>query len=114
MEAALQLAGLEVLAPFRGDCPTCGLEVLALELDGLEVVVDVVEVLERFPCPMCAQVAARGHRRKGCSRCGETGWLGEGLPLRGVLLDGDGRARVYVGERDDGEAVHLFHACAEV
>lgn len=116
MEATLQLAGLEAPEPFRGDCPRCGIEVLAVDVAGREVVVDVAEVLEAFPCPSCGQVSGRGHRRSGCDRCGLTGWIGEPLPLRGVAIDYDrgGRGRVFarVRGRTDGEAVYVFHTCA--
>lgn len=113
MEATLQLFAADTLEPCRGDCPRCGADVLAVELDGREVVVDVSEVLESFRCPNCAQVAARGHRRSGCVRCGGTGWIGEALPLRGVLVDDVGHARLYRRgrKRTEGEAVYVFHVC---
>lgn len=112
VEATLQLSGLEVLEPFRGECPRCGLAVLALDVAGVEVVVDVAEVLEAFPCPSCLQVANRGHERSECDRCGKTGWIGEPLPLRGVAVDYDaGRARLFTGTRHEGEAVYVFHSC---
>lgn len=108
---ALQLAGLEVLGPFRGACPRCGVRVLALEVDGAEVVVEVAEVLEVFPCPSCAKIEAMGHERSECPRCALSGWIGRPLPLRGVAVDGGGRARLFEGWRAEGEAVHVFHAC---
>lgn len=116
MEATLQLPGLEPTeGPFRGDCPSCGTEVLAIDVSGHELVVEVAEVLETFACPNCAQVAARGHRRSGCTRCGETGVIGEELPFRGVAVDSIGGARVVrSGDRREGEAVHVFHSCAVV
>lgn len=117
MQAALQLFGLETIEPFRGDCPRCGVDVLAVELaDGAEVVVDVAEVLESFPCPQCAQVAGRGHERSDCDRCGKTGLIGEDLPLTGIAIDPAGRARVYrrsEGRPQDGEAIHLRHVCTQ-
>lgn len=113
--ATLQLPGLaegcEPLEPFRGACPGCGCRVLAVEVDGAEVVVEVAEVLEAFPCPSCAQVARMGHARSECRRCGMSGWIGEPLPLRGVAVDAVGRARRFDGRRFEGEAVHVFHAC---
>lgn len=121
--ATLQLPGLESalepLEPFRGACPTCGRRVLALEVDGCEVVVEVAEVLEAFRCPLCAKVAGMGHARSECPRCALSGWIGERLPpLRidgeptGVLLDAEGRARWFHGVRREAEAVHMFHTCA--
>ena len=111
MEAASRSVVGIYLPPFRGLCPRCGGEVLAIDVNGREVVVDVAEVLETFPCPLCAQVAARGHRRSDCPRCYLTGWIGEPLPLRGVAVDPAGRGRSYRGERLPGEAVHVFHTC---
>jgi hypothetical protein len=111
--AAQQLTGLEeALEPFRGACPSCGRRVLAVEVDGREVVVEVAEVLEAFPCPSCAQVAGMGHERLlRCWRC-NGGWIGEPLPPRGVALDAMGHARLFEGRRSAGEAVHRLHACA--
>lgn len=108
---ALQLTGLEVLEPFRGACPSCGARVLALEVDGRELVVEVAEVLEAFPCPRCVDIARRGHVRSECPRCALSGWIGVPLPLRGVAVDARGRARLFEGLRVEGEAVHVFHAC---
>jgi hypothetical protein len=121
VEASLALPGLEGLAePFAGDCPRCHVPVLAVELAGREVVLELAEVMPEHPCPLCAQVAARGHTRSGCIRCSDTGVIGDPLPLRGVVLDvvtfevrpyraGDDLTRL----RGEGEwwAVHLFHAC---
>jgi predicted RNA-binding Zn-ribbon protein involved in translation (DUF1610 family) len=110
---APQLAERETLAPFRGACPSCGLDVLAVDVDGREVVVEVAEVLEAFPCPACAQITGRRHARLSwCWRCGSTGWIGGVLPLRGVALDAEGSARVFTGRRRVGESVHVVHACA--
>lgn len=111
-EQTLQLDGLEPDEPYRGSCPGCGAEVLALELDGLEVVVDLDEVLEEFVCPACAQVAGRGHVRSDCPRCSKTGYIGEPLPLRGVAVNYDtGTVRLFTGERQEGEAVYVYHGC---
>jgi ribosomal protein S27AE len=109
--AALQLAERETLAPFRGACRSCGRRVLAVDVDGREVVVEVAEVLEAFRCPVCAKVAAMGHTRSECPRCGLTGWIGVPLPLRGVAVDAMGHARLFEGRRSAGEAVHALHAC---
>lgn len=112
MEAATGRAAPAIfLPPFRGLCPRCGEEVLAIDVNGREVVVDIPEVLAVFPCPLCAQVAGRGHVRSDCARCHRTGWIGEPLPLRGVALDAAGRGRSYRGARVEGEAVHVFHTC---
>jgi hypothetical protein len=109
---AQQLTWLEdALEPFRGACPSCGRRVLALEVDGAEVVVEVAEVLEAFPCPLCAKVAGMGHERSECPRCALSGWIGEPLPLRGVAVDARGHARLFDGRRFEGEAVHPFHSC---
>lgn len=78
----------------------------------VEVVVEPEEVLEAFECPSCAQVANRGHERSDCARCGKSGTIGEGLPLRGIAVDAAGCARLFTGGREEGEAVHPFHACA--
>jgi hypothetical protein len=109
---ALQLRGLEdVLEPFRGECPGCGARVLALEVHGCEVVVEVAEVLESFPCPSCAKITRMGHTRSECPRCALSGWIGQPLPPYGVAVDARGRARLFEGGRSEGEAVHIFHAC---
>jgi ribosomal protein S27AE len=86
--------------------------VLALDVDGRELVVEVAEVLPQFVCPSCAKIAAMGHRRSQCPRCGLTGWLGEPLPAVGVALDAAGRARWFTIEsgREAGEAIHRLHA----
>lgn len=116
---ALQLEGLEdAVDPFRGECPSCGTRVLAVEMQGREVVVEVTELLERFPCPQCAQVEAKGHERSECSRCGLSGWIGDPLPQSrdgrpvAVALDPRGWARAFFGARVEGEAIHPFHDCA--
>jgi hypothetical protein len=80
-------------------------------LDGSTVVVETTEVLPRHRCPQCEQVANRGHRRSYCLRCKGAGYLGEPLPLRGIALDEDGRARRFRRVLHEGECVHRLHAC---
>lgn len=102
------------VAPFAGSCPRCGADVLSITMvaDGHEEVVDPVEVLPEHLCPSCDQVRGRGHARSGCTRCGDTGMLGEPFPLRGIRVDEVGRGRPFTGKRSDGEAVHVLHSCA--
>lgn len=117
MEASLQLPGLEdqdVVQPYTAPCPCCGEVVLVVQVDGHEVLVRAEEVVEEFDCPSCAQVANMGHQRHDCSRCSMSGKLGEPLPWRGIKVAADGLATEYAGWREEGEAVHPFHACTEV
>ena len=106
-------AELEPAPPMLGDCPRCSAEVLIVELaDGRDVVLDPAEVLARFRCPDCDQVAARGHVRSGCLRCRLTGWIGERLPDVGaVRVDALGVGRHYRGRRTVGDAIHRVHVC---
>jgi hypothetical protein len=97
--------------PFDGDCPRCLEPILVVEVARVDVVVERDEVLGQFPCPVCAQVAAKGHRRHRCVRCGDTGVCGVPLPPFGVAVDPEGRARYFTGRRDEGEAVYHEHAC---
>lgn len=85
---------------------------LAIELDGGEVVVELAEVLPEHRCPQCEQVANRGHRRSQCPRCGGSRTLGEPLPIIGVAVDEFGRARRYRRRLREGEAAHRLHTCA--
>lgn len=114
----LLLAELEFLrwtlraAPFDAECPVCTEPVLVVEVQGRDVVADAVEVLARFRCPDCSQVAQMGHRRSWCLRCDDTGYVGEALPAFGVALDELGGARWFNGDRGPGEAVHRLHVCS--
>lgn len=117
MAAILDVGEALLALPFRGDCPTCtghddeGVEVLVVDVAGVDVVVEIAEVLETFPCPQCAQVQAKGHTRGVCWRCGNSGVVGEELPGFGVAVDADGRARYFTGGRGEGEAVYVEHVC---
>ena len=99
------------LEPFDGQCPVCRTTVLVVDLRGIDVVLEIDEVLETFPCPVCAQVEAKQHRRGQCPRCGGTGRLGGSLPAFGVAVAEDGRARYFRGVREAGEAVYREHSC---
>lgn len=101
---------LAAFPPFTGTCPVCHDPVLVLEVHGQDVVAEVPEVVERFPCPQCGQVAEMGHRRSRCLRCTD-GHVGEPLPAFGVAVAESGVARYFTGERGDGEAVHREHVC---
>lgn len=99
--------------PHEGYCG-CGAETLVVWVAGVEVILDRAEVLEPYPCPLCAQVEAKGHTRGACWRCGGSKVLGESFPVRGVLVDEDGRARSFRGGAERpaaGDAVHRLHAC---
>lgn len=98
--------------PFVACCPVCRAEVLQVWCAGREVVVEVREVLPAHDCVACRQVALRGHIRSSCDRCHMTGIVGEPVPLRGVALDEDGRAREYRKRQfRRGECVLRYHAC---
>lgn len=99
--------------PLLDECSACGVPVLLILVRGREIAVDPIEVLERFPCPTCAQVAAKGHVRDGiCQRCLNTGMVGEPLPLGCVALAADGNGRLINGrKRAEGEAAHRPHRC---
>lgn len=111
---SLAAAELDVdLLPFRGDCVRCFAEVLVVCIAGADVVVEVDEVLEAFPCPTCKSVADHGNSRSGsCSRCFDSGVVGERLPVFGVALAADGSARYFTGGRpSEGEGLHVEHVC---
>lgn len=111
-------AGQELfLEPFRGQCPICAVEVVVVELAGEDVVLELMEVLPALRCPRCASNVAQGNlgrdpRSKPCWRCGGTRLVGDDLPSVGVALDPAGHPRAFTGDRREGEAVHIFHACA--
>lgn len=100
----------------RSECEQCGGPVLAVVVNGELALVDVAEVLPIAPCPFCAAVLCRGHERLACSHCRLSGVIGEPLPLRGVVISEDGRARVWTRRYDSkvrrrGDAIHRHHAC---
>lgn len=117
MAAILDVGDAIVAPPFRGECPKCAdvfdepVEVLVVEVAGVDVVVELAEILEIFPCPQCAQVEAKGHTRGVCWRCENTGIVGVELPPFGVAVDADGTARYFTGSRGEGEAVYVEHVC---
>lgn len=123
MEAALaQLdfgEDFEQTQPFRAQCDRCGADVVLVELvadGGTEevAVVELGEVLEAGPCPLCAQVEGRGHERGHCWRCGGSRVVGEVLPAHGVAIDESGRGRRLRGRPRRGEGVHRVHVCGRV
>lgn len=75
------------------------------------VIIDAAEVIPPQPCPLCKQIEQRGHDRGWCWRCAGTGVIGDPLPQPGIALGPDGRARVFGGRRNQGEAVHRLHPC---
>jgi hypothetical protein len=98
------------LEPFAGECPRCHEGVCVVRLDGLDVVLELAEVMEAHACP---DVAARGKtKRQRCWRCWNTGVVGEPLPMAGVAVSEHGDARAWGGgARREGEAVHRPHFC---
>lgn len=113
--------------PSPGRCALCLGPVLRLLVDGRETLVERGEVVPLHECPFCHSFRVRGHqRRELCEACGNAGWIGTELPLRGVALGmaltltsgdvtgvADGPARLW--RRDEplepGEAVHRLHGC---
>ena len=90
------------------------MEVLAVTVNGAMMLVEVAEVLPLAPCPFCAAIDLRGHARTACPRCRMAKVIGEPLPLRGVVLGEDGRARLWTRRysskvRRKGDAIHRFH-----
>lgn len=103
----------DVLHAARRRCE-CGAEVLAVTVNGSPVLVEVAEVLPLAPCSFCAAIASRGHERLKCQHCRMAGHTGELLPLRGVVLGEDGRARMWTRRYDSkvrrgGDAILRFH-----
>lgn len=105
-------ASVFAFSPFDGECPACHDPILVVEISGVDVVAELDEVLGEFPCPQCAQVAAKGHKRGVCHRCGGSERVGEPLPPFGVAVAESGSARYFTGRRRTGEAVHREHVCA--
>lgn len=106
-----------LVAPFRGECPRCAVEVLVVDLAGEDVVLEIVEVMATMRCPRCAGNVAQGNmgadpRSKPCWRCGGTQLVGQDLPSVGVAVGEDGLARPYTGSLGRGEGLHVFHSCA--
>jgi hypothetical protein len=98
----------------RGRC-RCGVMVLVVQLaDGRPVVLDADEALPSMPCPICSAIERRqAHRRVHCGRCEGRKRIGAPLPKSGVIVDINGRARLFAGRpaRAPGEAVHRLHDC---
>jgi endogenous inhibitor of DNA gyrase (YacG/DUF329 family) len=116
---------VDLAQPFRGQCPICTEDVVVVEIDGHDVVLETMEILETIRCPRCASNVAQGKlggqvearqfgglsRSKPCWRCGNTRQVGEDLPSVGVAVDQAGQARLFTGHRFEGEAIHVPHVC---
>lgn len=107
-----ELLGAHLRGPVvRGACG-CDAAVLVVRLpNAREVVLDAEEVMPPGPCPLCKQIEQRGHDRGWCWRCGGTGVIGHALPQPAIRVDADGRAYIFKGRRQRGDAVYRLHLC---
>jgi ribosomal protein S27AE len=96
----------------RGRCRRCSEDVLLVDGE----VLDVAEIVPRYPCGQCRGTGHVGPRRgrNECPRCYGTRYLGIEVPPDEVFfgLSPHGNLReTRLAERLRGEALHREHIC---